>query len=907
MAFPSLFEATEAFRSFMAGYGYVTNDPILETNATKYLHAIGDKKNEKKLGYTFHYDRNISGGFVKYNDPSQPWINWRYFKDSEPNQPKTHSPEEEVKIKKQFEEAKKQKEQQKKLEKEAKLKKLQEAIQAYESGEHVPDSYPYFQNKKLTLSKANLIKGYEPKLCFDPFYNQKIVYIPFFQYDILNFKYKLTGFERIFPDGSKKSLGFKNGSASFIGYPFFREAQRDDYYVTEGYGTALAVHFATGKAVMCANGSGNLKEYNNGNTFERLEAKLYATIASDDDKYPNKDGIVTNEGQKIAIELAAKNPSLKLAKPTFPQELENWAASQIPPIKLTDFADVFKYLGEEETKNQLSKAKTLKEMKQNTPKQELIEYAFYDQYEPDSGIEAVKHAFKANIELNAKTAKNAQRYQNILAHLQSCGFNVFKSQFNEYFIEILHNLKGLYGVYCISPNSQGLKQFKAAIKAEFHILYNDFLGDVALEQLIAFLSYEAEYRSIKVYNRIAKYEDAYYINFATEYTKKAIKITKNEISFVEDSPVFFISSFNAQPFVMPDLSADIIFLKTEFRNMCKITDDDFWFLVTFIIDCWMPETSYQLLMITGEEGTSKSTLQKMIVDIIDPNVVKIVKLNQDNLLVPIIVSTKRHLLSYDNESELQGESQDNFCAITTGAGTESRALYTNSDVHSIVSKSPIIVNGLYDFVDRPDLKSRTIHIKTILKDDPEQKSTHTRRDYDDEVEQNWLDLRSKVVGSLLNLFQQCINKAEELKNSFPAKTRQATYLRLLHCIGLIVGDENLSNRFLKAGQEDSLEMILSEPVAVTIMNIANKALDYKMVSVEDFLVELKNTYLYDPVIQKMSTKALGWNIKRLTPSLRKAGFNITKTYLGGKYDRKLYYKIEKPEITHNQQLKIGTI
>ena len=80
MKFPSLYEATEAFRKFMADHGCITHDQIVPTKETSYLHAVGDKPNEKKIAYTFHYDQNISGGFIRYN-VDDAWRNWCYFKD----------------------------------------------------------------------------------------------------------------------------------------------------------------------------------------------------------------------------------------------------------------------------------------------------------------------------------------------------------------------------------------------------------------------------------------------------------------------------------------------------------------------------------------------------------------------------------------------------------------------------------------------------------------------------------------------------------------------------------------------------------------------------------------------------------------------------------------------------------
>jgi hypothetical protein len=51
---------------------------------------------------------------------------------------------------------------------------------------------------------------------------------------------------------------------------------------------------------------------------------------------------------------------------------------------------------------------------------------------------------------------------------------------------------------------------------------------------------------------------------------------------------------------------------------------------------------------------------------------------------------------------------DAFCRLATGAGFSTRRLYTDSEEVIIEARRPVIVNGIGDLIQMPDLADRTL-------------------------------------------------------------------------------------------------------------------------------------------------------------------------------------------------------
>jgi hypothetical protein len=127
--------------------------------------------------------------------------------------------------------------------------------------------------------------------------------------------------------------------------------------------------------------------------------------------------------------------------------------------------------------------------------------------------------------------------------------------------------------------------------------------------------------------------------------------------------------------------------------------------------------------------------------LIDPNVAPVRALAREERDL-LIAANNSHVLAFDNLSGLPHALSDAFCRLATGASFGLRQLYTDADEVLFQAARPILLNGIEDVINRPDLADRTLFLTLPAIAD------HRRRP----ERQLWRDFevaRSRILGSLL--------------------------------------------------------------------------------------------------------------------------------------------------------------
>ena len=75
-----------------------------------------------------------------------------------------------------------------------------------------------------------------------------------------------------------------------------------------------------------------------------------------------------------------------------------------------------------------------------------------------------------------------------------------------------------------------------------------------------------------------------------------------------------------------------------------------------------------------------------------------------------VQAQNNYVLSFDNQRTLHKRHSDWLCRMVTGGGYSTRRLYTNSEDEVFSASRPIILNGITQIADQPDLIDRSIFI-----------------------------------------------------------------------------------------------------------------------------------------------------------------------------------------------------
>ncbi len=139
-------------------------------------------------------------------------------------------------------------------------------------------------------------------------------------------------------------------------------------------------------------------------------------------------------------------------------------------------------------------------------------------------------------------------------------------------------------------------------------------------------------------------------------------------------------------------------------------DAHFVLVVAWLLAALRSKGPYPVLVLRGEQGSSKSTFGAILRTLIDPNTARLRALPREDRDL-FVAASNGHVLAFDNVSGLPAWISDTLCRLATGGGFGTRELYTDRDEILFEACRPVILNGIEDIVTRPDLADRAIFLE----------------------------------------------------------------------------------------------------------------------------------------------------------------------------------------------------
>lgn len=204
-------------------------------------------------------------------------------------------------------------------------------------------------------------------------------------------------------------------------------------------------------------------------------------------------------------------------------------------------------------------------------------------------------------------------------------------------------------------------------------------------------------------NRVAKIDDALWYDLADKMWK-AVKITKIGWEIVDNPPILFRRYSHQLSQVIPMHNGDI-------KNVLKFVnlpqkEQQILFLV-WLVSCFIPGFPHPIPHIYGSQGSAKSSLSRVIRQIVDPSEIDVSELPRN--YAELIQKLAHHwCIVFDNISYLTEDISDLLCRAITGAGFSKRELYSNDEDVIYHLKQCIALNGINLVATRPDLLERCI-------------------------------------------------------------------------------------------------------------------------------------------------------------------------------------------------------
>lgn len=295
-------------------------------------------------------------------------------------------------------------------------------------------------------------------------------------------------------------------------------------------------------------------------------------------------------------------------------------------------------------------------------------------------------------------------------------------------------------------------------------------------------------------------------------------------------------------------------------------------LVAWVLGALMPSGPYPVLCLSGEQGSGKSTVARILRYLVDPKGTA----PGDNLSRPPkdekdlwVSAGNQHVLAFDNLTRLSSDLSDALSALSTGASYEGRKLYTDSETSYISACRPTVLTAIGAVAVRGDLLDRSLQVAL-----PRMTQPQGERDLWEAVEQ----ARPRILGALCDCICAGIKYQNTITEALPRMADFTKWILAIEKADLLPwapGDfmaTYLENR-TQAQAIAAGASILTDP----LLRIATAGFTG---TAGELLEQLKRCVGEDEIRNRDWPKTaakLGTCINELAPALRGLGVEITHT------------------------------
>lgn len=297
-------------------------------------------------------------------------------------------------------------------------------------------------------------------------------------------------------------------------------------------------------------------------------------------------------------------------------------------------------------------------------------------------------------------------------------------------------------------------------------------------------------------------------------------------------------------------------------------DEDWRLAVAWLLAALRPAGPYPLLVLSGQQGSAKSTTARVLRSLIDPNVAPI-RCEPKEPRDLMIAANGSRLLALDNLSAVPVWLSDALCRLSTGGGFSTRQLYSDDEEIIFDSQRPVILTSIEDVATRGDLLERSLILS--LPPIPER-----QRLTEEEMKAKFDPVYPFIFGALLDALAGAIRELPGVK--LPAMPRMADF-----AVFATAGERGLgwpSGSFLRAygtNRADANAISLdSSPLSAPIQQLLTNAPEWTGTAAE--LLEALQGHVGEQAARARdwpkNGQVLSGKLKRLAPNLRAAGIAL---------------------------------
>jgi len=331
--------------------------------------------------------------------------------------------------------------------------------------------------------------------------------------------------------------------------------------------------------------------------------------------------------------------------------------------------------------------------------------------------------------------------------------------------------------------------------------------------------FEGEQKSLAL--RVATIKDSgnWYYDL-TNSKWEFVEITNREWNIVSDGLIIF-HRYSQLPQAYPskEYPSDIF---DKFMDILNISGNENRLLLkVYIISMFIPEIPKVILMLHGEQGSAKTTLEELIKMLVDPSIAKTFAFPRDvNEFIQQL--SHNYVTFYDNISIIKDWISDLLCRAATGSAFSKRMLYTDDEDFIYSLKRCVGFNGINLGASKADLLDRGVIIQL----------ERVRKDKWRKIEDIWKEfeqIRPQLLGYIFDILVKVKKWRDEGTPLNITLSRMADWTEHAEIIARCMGykENDLVKAYYKNTEIQIGEVIESSPIAIALIDFMTSLSDDK--------------------------------------------------------------------------------
>lgn len=325
--------------------------------------------------------------------------------------------------------------------------------------------------------------------------------------------------------------------------------------------------------------------------------------------------------------------------------------------------------------------------------------------------------------------------------------------------------------------------------------------------LSAKAEFEGEHKTLSL--RVATLDNKWYYDL-TNNKWEFIEITANGWKLVNQLILFRRFGQLPQAYPATEYPPDVF---NKFIDLLNIKGDENRLLLKiYIISMFIPGVPKVILMLHGEQGSAKTTLEELIKMLVDPSIVKTLAFPKD--INEFIQQLAHNYVSYyDNISIIRDWVSDLLCRAVTGSGFSKRVLYTDDDDFVYSLKRCVGFNGINLGATKADLLDRGLIIQL-------ERLTKDKWRKTEDIWKEFEEIRPKLLGYIFDILVKLLAWKKEGKSLNLTLSRMADWTEYGEIIARCMGykEREFLTAYYNNLELQTEEVLESSPVAIALID-----------------------------------------------------------------------------------------